>query len=52
MRRIQFAARGGGECARIGTLVQVGFAEAAAAIESITGTETNPIACGCFGSSV
>jgi hypothetical protein len=50
MRRIQVAARGGGECARTGTLRHVGLAEVAIAIESITGTETNPITGCCFTS--
>jgi len=45
MRRIQVAARGGGECARRGTLTHRGGGEAATAIESISETETNAITC-------
>jgi hypothetical protein len=50
MRRIQVAARGGGECARTGTLADTGCGEAATAIESIRGTATNAIATCWFAS--
>ena len=42
---MQVAARGGGECARTGALTQSRGGDAATAIESISGTETNPITC-------
>lgn len=40
---MQVAARGGGECARTGRFTHAGGAEVTTAIESINGTETNPI---------
>ena len=42
---MQVAARGGGECARTAAPTQSGRGKTATTIESISGTETNPIIC-------
>ncbi len=45
MRRIQDAARGGGECARTGAIATMGSVTYAKMCELIAGTEKNPITC-------
>jgi hypothetical protein len=50
MSRIQVVARRGGECARKGTLENVGRTEVAPMSESIIGMATNPTNCCCFAS--
>ena len=50
IRRIQLAARGGGECARNGTLENAGGAEIATPSQSITEIAINPDTC-CFASA-